>query len=310
MAKTNAQKQMEQELTEQAQTEEVSTSTAIAVAGGVSGSFLKLMKDSAPRNPSPFKYLHIVQDNGYSEEVDGVSVDVPFGNFHVSGTTLYAKEVDFRPILIMNKIMKRAGPEDKYKVLGETVYFSDWMGESRIDTMGTTDCGRLFGKAAKSLTPEQQELEKKKATLYVYIFGLVYIGNNDPVLVRLRLSKGKSVRFGAATDQRVIQSHPQQRKFKLKLVLPKNDPLLTPEQQRDANNNSVNLLVSADMSKKLPLEDISSTGDGLLGWVYEQNTLVKERHLAALQGATPTDITPEEVDELEYIMDAEYEVVN
>lgn len=307
MAKTNAQKQMEQE---QAQQEEVSTSTAVALTGGVSGSFLQLMADSTPRSASPFKFLRLVQDNGYSEEVDGVNIDVPFGNFHVSGTTLYAKEVNFRPILIMNKIMKRAGPEEKYKVLGETVYFSDWMGESRIDTLGTTDCGRLFGKAAKSLTPELLELEKKKATLYVDIFGLVYVGNADPVLARLRLSKGKSVRWGAATDQRVIQSHPQQRMFKLKLVLPKNDPLLTPEQQRDANNNSVNLLVSADMSKKLPLEDISTTGDALIGWVHEQNNLVQDKYVAALKGETPVDITPQEIDDLEYVMDAEYEVVN
>jgi hypothetical protein len=312
MAKTQAQKQFEQEQ-EATQLPAPKTSTALAVSSGFQGAFQAMLVDSGPRTESPFKYLRMVQDNGYSEEVDGVAVDVPFGNFHISGTNLYAKEVTFRPILVANKIMKRAGQEDKFKVLGETIYFTDWNGESRIDTLGTVDCGRLFGKNLKNLSPEAQKLEKDKATLYVDIFGLVSIGDSDQHLVRLRLSRGKMMRWSNATEQRTLQSYAQQRSFKLKLVLPKNDPLLTPQEQKDANNNSVNLIVTADMTKKLPLEDIQTTGDGLLEWVYGQNMRVKELHLEAIkrsQQGESSDLPTEVVDDLEYIMDAEYEEIN
>jgi hypothetical protein len=314
MAKTNAQKQQEEvTLTSDVVVEDElvvnediveyeSSSTELALAHSFEQQFLTLA-NSQHREESPFKYLAIVQDNGYTDEVDGEVIDVPFGNFHICGTNLFDKEIKFRPILSLNKIMKRAGQEDKYKVIGETIYFTDWRGESRVDTLGTVDCGRLFGKAANSLPPELLALEKQKATLYTDVYGLATIKGSEPVFVRFRVSKGKSVRWSNATDSKVIRSNPHQREFTLKLVLPKDDPLLTPQERGEARNTVVNLLVSADMSKLLPTSDVSREGGMLLSWMGKHNDHIKEKHLEAMRSNQVQDGYDSE------LLDAQFEVI-
>lgn len=310
MVKTNAQKQQDEasnvvveelEINEET-VEYESSSTELALAQSFEQQFLALA-NSQHREESPFKFLAIVQDNGYTDEVDGEVIDVPFGNFHIRGTKLFAKEIKFRPILSLNKIMKRAGQEDKFKVIGETIYFTDWRGESRVDTLGTVDCGRLFGKAASSLPPELLALEKQKATLYTDVYGLATIKDSEPVFVRFRVSKGKSVRWSTASDTKVIRANPHQREFTLKLVLPKDDPLLTPQERGEARNTVVNLLVSADMSKLLPASDISREGGMLLSWMQKHNEHIKEKHFEAIRNNQIQEGYDSE------LLDAEFEVV-
>lgn len=282
-----------------------STSTEVALPSAFAGSFLAQAK-SQTKITSPFKQLNIVQDNGYSEELEDGAVEVPFGNFHIRGTKLYGKELTLRPIITYNKILKRAGEEDKYKVLGETIFFRPLVDkESRIDTLGTVDCGRLFGKATKEMSPADLKLEKAKATWYTYIFGMATIDGSDQELVVLRIGGGKSVRWSEASDQKVIKSKPNQRQFTLKLVLPKDDPLLTPLERKDARNTSVNLVVAPDMSRLLPLEDLAEAGDMLLEYIYRHNNDIKEKHFEAirqrqLNGYVDDDGT----------LDVEYEVVS
>ncbi len=290
-----------------------STSTEVALPSAFAGSFLAQAK-SQTKITSPFKQLNIVQDNGYSEELEDGAVEVPFGNFHIRGTKLYGKELTLRPIITYNKILKRAGEEDKYKVLGETIFFSSWFDkENRVDTLGTVDCGRLFGKATKEMSPADLKLEKAKATLYTYIFGVANVKvpgafpslqSSDPELVVLRIGGGKSVRWSEASNQKVIKSNPNQREFTLKLVLPKDDPLLSPQERSEARNTSVNLVVNPDMSKLLPLGDIAEAGDMLLEYVHHHNADIKEKHFEAirqrqLNGYVDDDGT----------LDVEYEVV-
>lgn len=281
---------------------EVSTGTALVVASEYEQKFLEVA-NSQVRQESPFKYIKMVQDNGYSEEVDGEVVEVPFGSFHIQGTKLHANEITFRPILSLNKIVKRE-TSGQFKVLGETIYFRDWFdGVSRIDTFGGVDCGRLFGKAVKDLSPEQQELERDKAKVYTDVFGLAYVGGStEGVFVRLRLSGGKSMRWSQATNNKVLNNQPAwTRNFNLKLVLPKNDPLLTPQQRAEARNTSCNLIVTPDMSKILSSDEIKKYGGLLMLWTEQHNDMIKQRHLDALNKRTQAEYADGQVLDGDYI---------
>lgn len=228
--------------------------------------------------------------------------DVPMGAFHIPDTEYFAKEVTIRPIFAPMKLMSRAGVEDNYKVLNESIYFTGWR-EEILDRLGTTGCGRVFGKVAKELSPEEQELNKKKATLYTHIYALVTFPKEEPQLVRFSVSGGKMMRWSGATNSSALgKIKYQQLDFKLSLVLPSKDPQLPAAERKNASNKYFNLIVEPDMSTIHPLEDIQEVGGEVFAHVSSYNADVVEDHfrstkVAVIEGSGTTEAEFEELTE-------------
>lgn len=289
-------------------TKQKSESTEIVPLSSSASSFVSAVKEEDQGQAYPFKLLTIVSDNGFKADTEE-AVDVPWGSFHVLGTNLHAKEIKFRPLMQRWKVVKRAGPEDNYKPLGETIFFNDWS-EERLDTFGGTSCGRKFGKERKELSEAQDKENRDAASLYLFVWGLATFGDNEPELVQWRMpGSGKSMRWGDATDKRTIGTNMVEREFTIETVLPKEDPLLTASDRKAANNNHPNIIVRPDMSTVLPIEPVAEVGGKVLEWILDSNEAIKDKHHKVAQGRIK-DVTFGDLDDLsEDVIEGEYETV-
>lgn len=231
----------------------------------------------------PFKVLNIIQEMGATTPE---GLEIPVGSFAIKDTEIFGREVIFRPVAMVSKIMRRAGQEDNYKVTAETIYFRSWFDEERIDTLGGVDCGRIFGKAAKELTPEQQEINDKRGKMYTHVFGIATIGDNVPTLVMLSLTNGapssKGRRLQDAFNVKTIKGDYRTRQFKLSLVLPTKDPLLSAAEKKQAQNKHFNLLVDPDMTQVFSLRSIAEEGGQVLDYINKINVGVLNKHKEAV----------------------------
>ena len=272
-------------------------STALATISDNAKLFLAVNEKEAQNTGggSPFPILVL---NGEPVMVADTEeqVEIPFANFTIRGTNLFSDTIKFRPILERYIIMKRAGEKDNFKVLGQTVYFSDW-NEERLDTFGTKSCGRRFGKEIKDLSDEDKALEKAKANLYTIVWGMVEFPDADPQLVMLRLSGGKMFKWGQATNRKVIGCQPNERMFTFKGVAAAKDPSLSPEDRKKAKGAS--LIIEPDMSTRLSVNDIAEIGGEVMGHINMHNKMVQEKHIEAAA-------TPWYEDEDSDIIDAEF----
>ena len=298
-----------------------SESKEVAVMSDAAKAYLKKSEQEANESGSssptlpPFPRLLIVQENGVETEQGET---IKFGDFHIEGTEIFGSSVSFRPLDSQLKIMKRAGESDNYKVLAESVYFKDWRSDERLDTQGTLSCGRVFGKAAKELSPSKFEANKKSATLYNHVFGIATIGSNDPVLVVLVLTGGKMVRWGDKSGSASIGSRTELAtcSFDLTTVLPTKDPELEPADRKAARSTYVNLTVS-DPHKGLAITpDVAEMGGEVYMFIIDHNEYVGKKYLEAFKKDSMVDVTPDYGDNEEedsgeggVIVDAEYDEV-
>jgi hypothetical protein len=153
----------------------------------------KLGKTEQTARNTDFKRLLINTDT-----VDNEGNDVPMDTFHILGTTLYSKEIDFRPILFKNKLIKQVQVKDKdgerWKTQNETILF-DYYGDPIPDARGGLACGRVFGESAKRLSEEAQVANKAKAKAYMIMLGYATFPGAVPVLVEFRVGGKKTVDF-------------------------------------------------------------------------------------------------------------------
>lgn len=247
-------------------------------------------------SPFPFPFMTVVQDANFETE-DGTSI--PFGHFHILGTKMSSNEITFRPLAQRYCIQKRAGKEDNYRIIGETVFFRDWKDE-RIDNLGTVDCGRRFGKDAEQLSAEDKEQERKKAELYLFVFGIATFPGEEPTPVLWKMRGSKSVRWKDATSKKALGCEYPLRNFTVKTVNPKKDPMLSKEAQAAVTGSYVNILVTPDMSATLPIEPVAEVGGMFMDVISQHNTRVREAHIQAVLKDTNSEPVYEDAIDIEY----------
>lgn len=230
-----------------------------------------------PDNNSPYAYLNIAQENGRT--LDN-GKEIPFGHFHVSSMDVTSKSITIRPLGMWYKVIRKAGEEANWKVIGETTYFMDFSGE-HPDTFGTLDCGRKFGKDAKSLTDDEKSNDRKtKGEVYADVFALVeFPDTSEPVLCKWRVKASKMARVSRAFNRKVSGvDFPQLRKYKIITYLPKDDPTLSPQEKAQARNSYVNIVVEPMMDQTYSPADIAEVGGELLEFISEHNKEIMNRH--------------------------------
>lgn len=247
----------------------------------------------------PFKTLVMVSDMGV--ETPG-GKDVPQGSFWIKDTEHFASKVLFRPLIIAQKLMDYQQAEGaKFKLAGETIYFFDW-NTQRIDSNGGVSLGREFGKAYKaSVTPEQLEANKDKATLYLHTFGIVTInGVEEPVL--FAVTGGKYGRLSNAIQNRKALNNlqPNQINFTLELFLPSKDPMLSAKEKAEAKNTYFNLVAMPLVQTVLPLEPVIDALDMFDTYISNHNKKVMDKHMLARQGGSSHDDITGDIIDVDY----------
>ena len=250
----------------------------------------------------PFKKLLMVNEMGL-ETPEGTPV--PQGSFYIPDTELFDSKITLRPLAIANKLVTRLGQDEDFKVDGETVYFMDW-NQERIDSKGGVSLGRLFGKAAKELSPEEAEINKEKAGLYLHVFGIATIKDTEE-LVLLSLRGGKYGRVSSVmmNKKALNNTQPMQLNFKLELVLPSKDPELSVKERKEAKNTYFNLLCIPIMTEVLPIAPVIAQLETILNYIAAHDSRINEKHRLARQN-TAGDTSSEDGGD---VYDAEFEEV-
>lgn len=263
------------------------TNTAVALINDEAKALLEAAKlgDIGVGNKgttSLFPTLKIVQENDQTTTTEE-ALEIPFGSFNLVGTNLIAKDVIFQPLASFYKIIRSGDTENNYVPLGETVFFKDWSDE-KLDTFGGVSCGRLIGKQAKELTPDEKKENDERGKVHLYIFGMVTFPGVDPILCQFRVSGGKMVRWTDATNRKVINSNINERKYKLSTISPKKDPQLTKQQQQEARGTYVNLVVEPQMDTIVSAMEFENELIHVLNHVVADKHKVLEQHDKARQG--------------------------
>jgi hypothetical protein len=249
---------------------------------------------------SIFPQLKMIQQPG-AETPEGV--EIPLGSFYIRETELFGQEILFRPLVILNKLMKFEQDENNsFKLLGESIYFQ-W-GDEILDSLGGLAFGKVFGKARTNLSPEEAAINDKKAKLYMSLFGLVsFDGGDTQHLVVLNVAGTKYGRvMEYILDKKAcgnIQSN--QLNFKMQLYLPTKDPYLTPAEKKTARNIGYNLWIKPLVDDKLDLRPVLEDTKLVMEYINTHNNNVTEQHmLASTDGSSHDD----------GYLDAEYEEVD
>lgn len=221
-------------------------------------------------NDSPFKLLQVVQENGVTTPA---GLPVPFGSFYIAGSESVGDSVIFRPIAAKFKAIAR---DQDHKVISETGYH-DQVSNKMEDTTGSYGCGRVFGKEAKALSADHQEINKKQADLYLDVFGLVSFVNevSGKQLVKLRFRGGKMARWIEATSD---VADPRLESFKMSTILPKNDPVLKAKGIKPGNGNYVNLQIARVTDRDLSLTDLMKDGTLVYKYIMDHNKVILEKY--------------------------------
>lgn len=241
------------------ETTKESESTALVVLTPEEQAYLDSVKPQGQGGPTGPARLQI---NVNSKDENGVKRII--GSWNIRGTDKYFDgEIKFRPIRYANKLIRYVEENGAWKIAGESIYFRDFS-EQIHDTLGGQALGRLFGRA---YTDEQKLAAKKNADVYLDIFGLVQLGDNEewePVLYRVRGSKMKKMldAFKAIPKDKAFSEYA----YTLETFQP------TGKQYWDIN-------VSPDLSQRLRISDIISLDKDIATFITESNRQIMTQHM-------------------------------
>lgn len=186
--------------------------------------FLASEASKKAKNTSPMmKQLAINADkvdaNGKKLEVD---------TWHIRGESTYVDTVQFRPLRYKQKFIRMNQVDKKWKTDCESIFVEGF--EPAYDSSGGLACGRLIGKLPTHWTEEQKLANYKKATIYGFLFGLVTIADQKPLLVNFRAAPAKATAIREAINNPNLGGADMYRyDFTMKLVPVQGEKFVTLE---------------------------------------------------------------------------------
>lgn len=205
--------------------------------------------------------------NTKSKDADGNKR--PIGGWHITGTDKYFDgTVRLRPIRYMNKLIDYQEDESKnWHMAAESIYFKDFS-EQILDTKGGLALGRLFGK---NHTDEEKAATKENADVYLDIFSLVQMGDEEwhPVLYRVRGTKLMKM-------INVFRAIPKDKIF--------SEYAYNIETFQPDGKTYWDINVTADLSTRLPITDIIQADKEIVAFIAESNRATVAKHMQARSG--------------------------
>lgn len=194
------------------------------------------------------------------------------GTFHVIGTDLYSDTIVFRPLVVTNKLMKLAQTKTKegkeiWATVNETIFFNSYQ-DTIYDKKGGIACGKVFGGEKEKLNTEQLKANTEKAKSFMFIFGWAKFPTEETFrLVDFRIGGKRIVEASNAFNSRTIGKGNIISEFLYEMNLTPTTKGVHPD-----------LHISADLSKKLDIEDIISDDDKITKYIEEHNKRIMETH--------------------------------
>lgn len=222
--------------------------------------------------------MHLLAINADAKNKEGERT--PLNTFHLVGESNYVPKITFRPFLLVNKLLRsKQGSDNSWKVTAESIYFKTVM-EEIFDTTGGMACGRKFGKDTYTMTGEQKEANKKAASWYGFLFGLLDMGDGELKLANFRLTGGKAVAL--APKLREMGKNPE-------------DSVMTIElEPNDSNPRFSDLQITVNKSKDIiPTDKKAEIHELINSFVKEHNDRIVARYHEANKNATAKDIFDE-----------------
>jgi len=234
-------------------------SKALVVLTPEEQAYLDSIKQTSISNANQLNKLII---NTTSKDENGIKRII--GAWHITGTDKYFDGVvKFRPIRYMNKLIAyEQDAAKKWNLAGESIYFKDFQ-EQIFDTKGGLALGRLFGR---NYSDEEKASTKENADVYLDIFGLVQMGDDEwhSVLYRVRGSKLMKM-------INVFKAIPKDKAF--------SEFAYDIETFQPEGKVYWDINVSPDLSTKLRISDIIAFDKEIQAYISDSNRSIMTAHM-------------------------------
>lgn len=194
------------------------------------------------------------------------------GTFHVVGTNLYNDTVEFRPLVVTNKLMRLAQTKTRegkeiWATMNETIFFNSYS-DTIYDKKGGIACGKVFGTEKEKLNKEQLQANTEKAKSFMFIFGRVKFPEEDKYrLVDFRVGGKRIMEASNAFNTRTIGKGNLISEYLYEMTLTANSKGVHPD-----------LHITPDLSTKLNIEDIIADDEAIMAYIEEHNKRIMETH--------------------------------
>ena len=225
-------------------------------------------------------FLPRLSINRQSEDEEGNAL--PMGSFAFyhdeSGSTVYAKEVSFRPFL--NRYQYMAYDPEERKYTSRSIVFQNW-DQDAIDSTGTLRCGKVPAKHHDTLSAKDAA-KQRDIKCYRMMYGVVSAtaeipstGDSVEVVNYPVLWRATGTSWGIIGDAQ-------------KLITQRKQPLmnypwtLTTERAKAGGNIFYKPVIKVDFSEVVALTDADYETLVVFGeMLKEENGLIEEEHVDA-----------------------------
>ena len=225
-------------------------------------------------------FLPRLSINRQSENEEGVTLPMGSYTFYhdATGTSVYAKEVSFRPFL--NRYQYMAYDPEERKYTSRSIVFQNW-DQDAIDSTGTLRCGKVNARNIDTLSAKDAA-KQRDIKCYRMLYGVVSATVENPSTGESSSIENYPILWRATGTSWGVIGDAQKLITQRKQLLMSYPWILTTERAKAGGNIFYKPVIRPDFSEVIALTDVDYETLVVFGEILkEENAVIEDEYTEA-----------------------------